>query len=115
MATTVDTQITVTSSGDGIDSEWKPTAMANPVGAAGGPVRTTLASGDNSLSVPTGARGFVLAPPAVSNAILRLKHYSGETGFALRPGEPSAIPIPSGTTSVMVNASAVTVAYVHWT
>ena len=115
MANTEKLQITVTSTGDGITGKWEPTAMTNSAGVAGGPVKTTLASGDNSIAVPTGAMGMVLAPPASSAVVLRLKHYAGETGFALRSGQPSAVPLPTGTSSVMLNASATEIVYVHWT
>lgn len=115
MATTTETQITVTSSGDGIDGEWEPTAMSNSAGVAGGPVKTTLASGDNTISVPTGAMGMVIAPPAASSTVLKLKGGAGETGFALRSGQPAHIPLPTGTASVLLNASAIDIVYVHWT
>lgn len=115
MATTETSQITITSSGDGIDSEWKPTAMSNVAGVAGGPVKTTLAAGDNTISVPTGAMGMVLAPPAASAAVLKLKGGAGETGFALRSGQPSLVPLPTGTAQVLINASDVAIVYLHWT
>lgn len=115
MATTETMQITVTASGDGIDSAWTPTAMTNSAGTAGGPVKTTLSSGDNTIAVPTGAMGMVLAPPAASAAVLRLKHYAGETGFALRSGQPSHIPLPTGTSTVLINSSTVEILYLHWT
>lgn len=115
MATTVETQITVTSSGDGIESEWNPTAQSNSYGAAGGPVRTTLAAGDNYIAVPTGAAGVVLYPPPTSGVTKRLKAHAGETGFAIRTGEPACVPLPTGVATMMVNASAVEVVYLHWT
>lgn len=116
MAITNETQITVTSSGDGSDeSEWKPTAMTNTRGAAGGPVKMTLASGDNTISVPTGAMGVVLAPAASSGVVLKLKGGAGETGFCLRTGEPSALALPTGTANLLLNASAVTIVGFHWT
>lgn len=115
MATTVETQITITSSGDGIDSDWEPRAMENSAGAAGGPVRTSLSSGDNTITVPTGAMGMVLLPPAASATVLKLKGGAGETGFCLRSGQASSIPLPTGTASVLINASAAELVYVHWT
>lgn len=115
MATTETTQITVTSSGDGIDSEWKPTAMSNSAGVAGGPVKTTVATGVNTITVPTGAMGIVIAPPASSSAVLKLLGGAGETGFALRTGQPAHIPLPTGTASVLINSSVVEIVYIHWT
>lgn len=117
MSTTTLTQITVTSSGDGIGSsnEYKPTKMTNAAGVAGGPVHTTLAAADNTIAVPTGAKGMVIAPPAASLAVLKLKGGAGETGFALRTGEASSIPLPTGTANVLLNSSIVEVVYIHWT
>ncbi len=115
MATTTETQITITSDGDGIEGEWEPTAMSNSASPAGGPVKTPLASGDNTILVPTGAMGLVLAPPSSSAAVLKLKGGAGETGFALRTGQPAAIPLPTGTASVLLNASEAALVYLHWT
>jgi hypothetical protein len=114
MATTETVQVTVTCSGDGIKSKWEPTAMTNSAGVAGGPVKYTMSSGDNTLTVPTGAMGVVLAPPASSAAVLRLKNDAGETGFALRTGQPALIALPTGTAEVLVNASAEVFLYLHW-
>lgn len=115
MATTAETQITIESSGDGIESEWQPRAMTNNTAAAGGPVRTPLSAGDNYLLVPTGAMGVVLLPPATSSVTKRLKHHAGETGFAIRTAEAASIPLPTGVATMMVHASAAELLYVHWT
>lgn len=117
MATTTETQITVESSGEGIEGEskWEPTAMSNNTSPAGGPVRTALTAGDNTIAVPTGAMGLVFTPPAHSAAVLKLKGGAGETGFALRTGQPAAIPLPTGTASVLMNASEAVLLYLHWT
>lgn len=114
MAKTNTTQITITSSGDGATSEWKPTAMTNNTGPAGGSVQMTLSVGDNTLSVPTGAMGMGIRQIPSSATVLRLKHYAGETGFALRTGQPAFITLPTGTSSVLVNSSAIEVLDVHW-
>lgn len=115
MATTTNTKITVTASGDGIESAWEPTEMENSRGVGGGPVKQLLATGPNNLSVPTGAMGFVLVPPAASSAVLKLKGDGVETGFALRTGQPAAIPLPTGTASVHIDSSEQEIVYLHWT
>jgi hypothetical protein len=114
MATTNKTKFTVTSTGDGNDSEWT-TEATNNAGAAGGPVRVTLVSGDNTIVVPTGAIGVILKPPSSSGVTKRLKHHAGETGFSIRTGEAAALPLPTGTTSLILNSSGIEVIYVHWT
>jgi hypothetical protein len=115
MATTVETQITITADGDGIESEWSPTAMSNSAGAAGGPVRMLLAAGDNYVAVPTGAMGYAILPPAASAVTKRLKHHSGETGIAMRTGQPIAMSLATGVATMMIHASAEELIYLHWT
>lgn len=115
MATTATTGISVVAKGDGIASEWTPTAMVNNIAPAGGPVKVTLAAGDNTIAVPTGAMGMVLSPRAASPAVLKLKGGAGETGFALRGGQPSHIPLPTGTASVLLSSSIVDIVQLHWT
>lgn len=116
MATTNKTQLTVTSSGDGSTSEWKPAAMTNNVGAAGGPVKIDLAQGDNTISVPTGAMGMAIVPPASNGTVMKLKGGAGETGFALRTGEMTHVSLPTGTANVLIGCPSGTVRVnVHWT
>jgi hypothetical protein len=115
MAKTITTEITVTVSGDGVDSEWTPTAMSNSRGAAGGVVDVTLAAGDNYIAVPTGAMGFALRPPPTSAVTKRLKHHAGETGIAIRTGEWAHIPVATGVATMMIHASDAEVLGIHWT
>ncbi len=115
MAKSISTRFTITTTGDGVTSEWKPAPMSNSAGAAGGPVGVQLAAGDNYISVPTGAMGFTLKPLASSVVVKRLKHYPGETGFSIRTGEPASIPLPTGVATLMINASGVEVIDIHWT
>jgi len=115
MAKTITTEVTVTTTGDGVDSAWTPTAMTNSAGAAGGPVRVTLASGDNYIVVPTGAMGFLLVPPATSGVTKRLKHHSGETGIEIRTGQQAMLPLATGVATMMIHASAIENVDIHWT
>lgn len=113
---TIKTQISVKSSGDGIEneSEWKPTLMTNAIGPAAGPVKVLLATGVNNLVVPTGAMGITISPPASSLAALNLQGASGVTGMAMRTGYPSTNPIPTGTTNVLIGSSREALVYIHW-
>lgn len=115
MATTATTTIKVVSTGDGNASEWSPTATQNNYAPAGGPVNVTLASGDNTLAVPTGAMGVAISPRAASPLVMRLKGVAGDTGFPLRGGKPAYMTIPTGATGMILNASMVDVVAVHWT
>lgn len=115
MPITESTQITITSSGEGTDHEYSPEPMINSNGPAAGPIAVSLASGDNTLAVPTGSNGFHLLPPPTSGVTKRLKHYAGETGFAFRTAEQVYMSLPTGATQLMVWASAVEVIRIHWT
>lgn len=113
---TIKTQISVKSSGDGIEgeSEWKPTLMTNARGAAAGPSKYLLATGVNSVTVPTGTMGMTIQPPAASLAVLRLPGVSGATGMAMRTGYASTNPLPTGTTSVLIDSNREELVYIHW-
>ena len=115
MAAGTKTDISVTVSGDGIKSEWAVPTVENSNSAGAGPIRTTLQAGDNYLPVPTGAMGFVMKPPAASAVVKRLKHHAGETGFALRTGQPACVPIGTGVATLMIHSAALEVVYLHWT
>ena len=113
---TVKTQISVKSSGDGQveESEWKPTLLTNTSAPAIGAYKQLLATGGNDLTVPTGAMSMTLQPPATSSAVLKLKGGSGETGFALRSGYPASVPLPTGTANVHIDSSIRELVYIHW-
>lgn len=110
------TQITITSSGEGTDSTYEPDPITNTNGPAAGVVGVQLAIGDNTISVPTGSQGFFLKPvDPTSGVTKRLKHHSGETGFAIRTDGQACLSLPTGATQLMVWASAVEVIHIHWT
>lgn len=113
---TIKTQISVKSSGDGIEgeAEWKPTLMTNTHGPAAGPSKYLIATGVTSISVPTGAMGMTIQPPAGSNAAMHLPGISGGTGMTLRTGYPSTNPLPTGTSSVLIGSNREELVYIHW-
>lgn len=113
---TVKTQISVKSSGDGIvnETEWKPTLLTNTVGAAAGPVKYLIATGVNSITVPTGTMAMTVQPPAASVARMNYPGISGGTGMLLRAGYPSSNPLPTGTASVLVASDREEPVYIHW-
>ena len=114
---TIKTQISVKSTGDGIEgeSEWKPTLLTNTVGAAAGPVKYGLATGGNDITVPTGTKGFTVMPASSSDAVLKLKGGSGGgTGFAFRAGYPFCGGLPTGTSSIHIDSSVGEPVYIHW-
>ena len=114
--TTIKTQVSVKSSGDGVEeeSEWKTTLITNSIGGAAGPVRYLLATGVNSIAVPTGSKAMTIQPPESSLAVLRLPGVSGSTGMALRTGHASMNPIATGASSVLVDTNREELVYIHW-
>lgn len=113
---TIKTQISIKSSGDGLvaESEWKPTLMTNSHGPAGGPYKMLLATGVNSLTVPTGAMGITIQPPAASLARMNVPGISGGTGMIMRTGHASTNPLPTGTSAVLVASDREELVYIHW-
>lgn len=114
MAKTSTTQITVLTSGDGVTSRNEPAPLSNSTSPSGGPVAVALAAGDNTVLVPSGARGLVLIPPVGSTNAKKLKGVGGDTGFSLRPDEASLLALPAATASIIVNSVAIEVVQVHW-
>jgi hypothetical protein len=43
----------------------------------------TIASGANTIAVPTGSSGFVFCPPSTNTFTLQLKGVSGDTGLSM--------------------------------
>ena len=114
MAKTSTTQITVTTTGDGVTSTDAPAATVNTAAPSGGPVAVALSAGDNTITVPSNAVGMVVIPPAASTNAKKLKGAGGDTGFSLRPNEPAALPLPASTASVIINSVGAETVFVHW-
>lgn len=61
----------------------------------------SLSSGDNSITIPTGATAVVLIPPAANVQTLAL----GASGIVpIHATNPTLLSLRSGTTSLVVNA-----------
>ena len=70
-----------------------------------GDVQTlTLASGNNTLTIPSGTKLIVFVPPVANATALLLKGANGDTGVNMVPNQWAAIPYQSG--SVVINAAA---------
>jgi hypothetical protein len=76
----------------------------------------TLASGDNTLAVPTNTVLVIVVPPTSNPNTLKWKGAAGDTGVLVRPSIPLVHTWASG--PLLLNASAstaVTIAYVTGT
>lgn len=68
-----------------------------------------LASGDNTIAIPSGAVGVVIVPPATGTATLKYRTSlnASDTGLSISPTQPFVHVFPSpAPTSVIINASA---------
>jgi hypothetical protein len=116
MAKTSTTTVTMSVTGDGVSLSYTPLGapIVNAAAPAGGPVAIALAAGDNTITVPPGAVGFILVPPAASVVVKRLKGIAADTGFTLAPATPSVIALPTAAASVLLNASATETVSIQW-
>ena len=75
-----------------------------------------LATGINSISVPVGAVGMTIVPPAGNIVSIILKGVAGDTGIYLHPTDPTSIGIvrASSPTVVLTVSGNVTVRII-WT
>jgi hypothetical protein len=70
--------------------------------------QVTLASGANTIGVPSGAVGCFFVPYAGNVQALTLKGVSGDTGVGLHPTNPAVLSFASGVTSFVITAGGVT-------
>lgn len=66
---------------------------------------TTLSSGANTISVPSGSTSAIIVPPSGNTVGITLKGVTGDTGVALYPSTPALIPIASGVSSFVLTAA----------
>ena len=74
--------------------------------ASGAVTTTALASGANTISVPTGALWCIVVPPSGNTTALTLKGNGADTGVGLHPSQASILALANGTTSFIVSAAA---------
>jgi len=68
----------------------------------------TLASGANTITVPTGGTvptAVTIIPPASNAVQLTLKGVAGDTGIALHLTDPTVIALASSVVSFVINAA----------
>ena len=66
----------------------------------------TLASGDNTIAIPTTAQGFLFIPPTTNSTAIILKGNGGDTGKTLSKTEPLYLSFPADGQDVILNAGA---------
>ena len=79
--------------------------LASP-GAVQAPI--TLASGDNTITVPTGGSvhtAVTIIKPATNTNLLKLKGIGGDTGVSLHKTDPDSISLDATQVSFVINAA----------
>jgi len=64
-----------------------------------------LSSGNNTISVPSGATGVTIIPPEDNAIVITLKGVAGDTRIALHLTDVSSIALKSTVTSFVLNAA----------
>lgn len=109
MAVTSTRVITITYSGDTVGTEALPAAQN--ASSAGQIEIKTLASGANTITVPTGGTvptAVTIVPPSGNTNALTLKGVSGDTGIAMHLTDPTSLAIASSVVNFVINAGAQT-------
>jgi hypothetical protein len=74
--------------------------------ASGAATFTTLASGFNTINVPSGSLWVIIVPPSGNTTSLTLKGITGDTGIVLHPSQPSLIGLAAAQTTIGITAGA---------
>ena len=65
-----------------------------------------LSGGDNTITIPTGTEWVMIVPASTNTAVLTLKGDAADVGLELSKTRPALISVNTGTTSLILNASA---------
>lgn len=66
----------------------------------------TLASGANTITVPTGSTMVIIVPPTTNTQTMTLKGVTGDTGIALDVAKPFVLSLAAGVASFVITAGA---------
>jgi hypothetical protein len=106
MATTGTRSISLGFTGD-VTASQTVQAASNASSAGANEIKT-LASGDNTITVPTGGTvptAVTIIPPSGNTNLMKIKGSAGDTGVSLHKTDPSSIGLDSTVTSFIINAS----------
>ena len=103
--------ITISGSVTSLPSGTKTlTGTITSAAAVGEVTDVTLASGDNTIDVPTGATAVLITPPSGNAVALKLKGNSGDTGILIHKTFPTVLALDATQTTFIVNAATTTAA-----
>jgi hypothetical protein len=94
--------------------EFSQTFEALQVSTGSGQIQqVTLSSGNNTITVPSGAVAVTIIFPEDNTVAVTLKGVNGDTGIALSLTDPTSIGLASVSTFVLSAASTVTVRLIY--
>ena len=106
MAVTSNRSVLITFTGD-VEYSQTFTADTNSSGS-GQSQLINLSSGANTITVPTGAVGVTIIPPANNTQTMLLKKVTGDTGINLALTAPCSLSLDTVTTFVITAGGTVT-------
>lgn len=77
---------------------------AENASSPGAIVTQTLSAGNNTITVPSGAKAATLLPPSGNAVVLTLKGVAGDTGISIHPTDPTSIGLATSVTTFVLNA-----------
>lgn len=113
MSVTSNRQIVGTFDGD-VVTTFALHAAENTAGP-GSESQVTLSSGNNTVSVPTGATAVTVVKSPTNTVAMTLKGVAGDTGVALHLTDPDSISLGSAVTSFVLNAASTVAVRLIWT
>lgn len=106
MASTGTVTIAATVSGLPTGSKAFSFAYGPLTGAVAEILDQALSSGNNTITVPTGATWLFIQPPSSNTVQMYLKTTPADVGLQLDLTRMTPYPIPAGVTSLTINAAA---------
>ena len=93
----------------GIPEGSKTVSLTVTMGTVGTVTDVVLASGANTVTVPTGAAGCLIIPPSANTVALTLKGVGADTGVAISPSAPCLLTFPATPpANFVINAASAT-------
>jgi hypothetical protein len=110
------TQITVTTTGDGITNTNAPNPLTNAAASPGsGPFEKLLVAGNNSILPPATAIGVVVCSIAASGVLPILKGANADVGIAIGDGFPAHLPFAATPApAIVINSVLGGIVYLQW-
>jgi len=105
MSKTAQVATTISASGDGLTLSFTSPVQTN----ASSPAEhqpVTLSTGDNTITVPTGALGVLIVPVATSTVAKKIKTVGGDSGSPINAAYATFWALVASTATITINAAA---------